>query len=314
MTSCKDIKALLPAYSDGELSERDRQLVAGHVAVCADCSSLLADLRKTQLLLGGLEEVEPPPWLAQKIMAHVRDEADKEPAFFKRLFYPLRVKIPIQAFATVLIAGLIVYLYKGVNPPYEAARTPAPDQAAYEKVQEKPEASSAGKVPGPPPAPKSPEPVPEAAPPSPPVSARLDVGTRQSEEKELVLRSAPVPAPAVPDGAMRQREMEEAHKQAFSAKRAAGLTAATPVEVTLQVSDLKSAAREVEDLLRETGAWNVQRESQDGSESVTGELQREKIGPLVEQLDDIGDAMPVRPDLPPGNVAIRIRVVPNDAR
>jgi anti-sigma factor RsiW len=312
MTSCKDIKALLPAYSDGELSERDGQLVAGHVAVCSDCSSLLADLRKTQLLLGGLEEVEPPPWLAQKIMAHVRDEADKEPALFKRLFYPLRVKIPLQAFATVMIAGLILFLYKGVNPPYEAARTP--DQALYEKLQEKPEASSAGKVPGPPPAPKSPAPVPEAAPPSPPAPASPDFGTRQSEEKELVLRSAPVPAPAVPDSAVRQREMEEAHKQAFSAKRAAGLTAATPVEVTLQVSDLESAAGEVEDLLRETGARNVKRESHDGSESVTGELQREKIGPLVEQLDDIGDARPARPDLPPGNVAIRIRVVPDDAR
>ena len=65
-----------------------------------DADAVLEDLRKTVELVKGLEEVEPPPWLAQKIMAHVKDESEKEVGIFRRLFYPLRVKIPLEAFAS----------------------------------------------------------------------------------------------------------------------------------------------------------------------------------------------------------------------
>jgi hypothetical protein len=55
--------------------------------------------------------MEEPPWFQQKIMARVREEAGKK-SFAQKWFYPIRIKIPIQIMATIVIAGLAVYIYQ----------------------------------------------------------------------------------------------------------------------------------------------------------------------------------------------------------
>ena len=141
MSLCNDIKPLLSAYADGELSAGDAKLVADHAAACAACRAELAAYRKTHALLAGLDEVEPPAWLADKIMAHVRDEAGKEPGLLRRIFYPLHVKIPIPAIATVFVVCLIFYLQKGAAPPYETTPVLPPGHAVYEKAKQSPKAA-----------------------------------------------------------------------------------------------------------------------------------------------------------------------------
>jgi hypothetical protein len=44
-------------------------------------------------------------------MAQVRQEADKK-SFMQKWFYPLRIKIPVQIFATIVITVLAVYIYR----------------------------------------------------------------------------------------------------------------------------------------------------------------------------------------------------------
>lgn len=302
MTECGDIRKMIPAHVDGALSPGEERLVREHLASCPECSRVFADLKRTRELVGGLAEVEPPPWLAQKIMAHVKDEAQKEAGIFKRLFYPLRVKVPLQTVAAMLIAGLVLYVYKEIEPPFEAPRAPV--------VTGQPAAQPSGALPAAnvPSAAKTHH---EAAAPAPAPAEQEGVSARPQEENTLLLRSVKkneaekeASSPSGPG------EAQKAGTYAASSGIRRAAKAPTPVKVTLKVADVESAAGEVEELLRGQGARNIRRESREGQESVTGELEREKVGGLVEKLDDVGDAEPKWPALPPGDIAISIDMVP----
>ncbi|MGB5216694.1 MAG: DUF2275 domain-containing protein [Smithella sp.] len=126
MKECKQIENNLPLYLDDSLSSADKKAVEEHLKSCPGCTKQLAQLRKTQSLVNNLAEVEPPAWFKQKIMAGVRQEAEKK-SWFRKLFYPLKIKIPVQIFATVCIAVLAVYIYRaGEDQMREVATSYAP--------------------------------------------------------------------------------------------------------------------------------------------------------------------------------------------
>ncbi len=313
MTACRDIQEIISAYLEGAVPPDQERLVSEHLASCPRCSAVLEDLRKTVELVRELEEVEPPPWLAQKIMAHVKDEAEKEVGIFRRLFYPLRVKIPLQAFATVLIVGLVFFVYKGMGPEFEPAKGPSGTEQVL--PQKAPPTQPAEGLP----AAKSRPPTGQArdesrvAAVAPAPGSNSTGGSREGAEKPLLLRSAERrEAAAGFDTAVKEKETQDTETPLALSGSKSAAKAPEPVDVTLRAVDVKSAAKEVEELLRQTGARNVTRESREGSESVSAELQREKARALVEKLDDIGDVESSRPELPAGFIAIRIKIVPNN--
>ena len=132
MKTCKDIKNSLPLYSDDLLSADEKTAVEKHLTECADCSKALADLKKTAAITQELSEVEPPPWFKQKIMARVREEAEKK-SFAQKWFYPLRIKIPVQIMATVVIAILAVYIYRSGDEQMKAVLPEAPQSVMEDK-------------------------------------------------------------------------------------------------------------------------------------------------------------------------------------
>jgi len=113
---CQDIRKNLYAYLEGMASPEDQELIDQHLASCRACSTALYELNRTGEVLKNLKDVEPPPWMTKKIMARVRQEAKSERGFIRKLFYPLHIKIPLEAFATVLIAVIAVYVFKAMEP------------------------------------------------------------------------------------------------------------------------------------------------------------------------------------------------------
>ena len=111
MMNCKDVESSLPLYEDNLLSGTEKQAVEQHLKSCSKCAKTLAQLQKTGRLVEGLAEVEPPPWFKQKIMSRVREEAAKK-SMAQKWFYPLRIKIPVQIMATIVIAVFAVYIYR----------------------------------------------------------------------------------------------------------------------------------------------------------------------------------------------------------
>jgi len=132
---CQDIRKNLSAYLEGMVSPEDQELIDQHLASCRDCSTVLYELNRTGEVLKSLKEVEPPPWMKQKIMARVREEAESKRGFIQKLFYPLHKKVPLEAFATVLIAVFAVYVFKAVEPEMKDLQTPSPKESVIARQE-----------------------------------------------------------------------------------------------------------------------------------------------------------------------------------
>jgi hypothetical protein len=72
--------------------------------------------------MNDLEEREPPLWLAKKIMNRVRQEANQKKSIWQRLFYPLHVKLPLEAVGVALVALTALYVFQSVQPVLEGGR------------------------------------------------------------------------------------------------------------------------------------------------------------------------------------------------
>ncbi len=116
MKGCSNIREQLSAYIDGKLSAEEVKLVEGHLAECPQCSAALSDIKKVVAHLQGLEQVEPPAWFTQKVMARVRstERASERKGLLNWFFRPLYVTAPIGALATALLAVTTYFIFQGV--------------------------------------------------------------------------------------------------------------------------------------------------------------------------------------------------------
>lgn len=114
--TCSEIEERLQDYLEHRLSEAGKAAVDGHLSRCARCSGMYEDMKKTGEILRNLPQVDPPPFFEQRIVSRIRDEAAQKPGFLRRLFYPLHIKVPLQAFATLLIAVMAFSIYRTVMP------------------------------------------------------------------------------------------------------------------------------------------------------------------------------------------------------
>jgi len=139
--TCKEVESRLAGLIDGALDEGERERVEAHLKSCEDCRRALAELEASDALVKKLEEVEPPPWLKTRVMARVREEAQDRQSVLRKLFFPLHIKVPIQALATVLVAVVAWNVYRtgetdfrqAAPPPVavqEARRAEAPQEKA----------------------------------------------------------------------------------------------------------------------------------------------------------------------------------------
>jgi len=119
-----DIRHKLSDYLDGSVSAQEKALIEEHLKTCTECDQALLELQKTIELVKNIEEVQPPDWMAQKIMATVRAEAAEKKSFLQRLFFPLSIKLPIQAVAVVFLTITVVYMYRGVQPTAPFSEAP----------------------------------------------------------------------------------------------------------------------------------------------------------------------------------------------
>ncbi len=113
---CAKIKERLSDYIEGFLSAEEKKLFDEHLRSCGECNGILSELRKTIDHLHGMEEVEPPPWMTKKVMASVREEAEKKKSLWQSLFYPIHIKLPLEAVGVVLVAVTALYVFQSVDP------------------------------------------------------------------------------------------------------------------------------------------------------------------------------------------------------
>ena len=124
--TCKEIEDRLPAYLEDFISPEEKEMIKGHLAVCSRCGRAVADLKRADELVRNLGEVEPAALLRTE--DHVPDQGRvrTKKGLLRRLFYPLHIKVPIQALASVLIAVIGFYVYQTGEPEMKQLVSPHP--------------------------------------------------------------------------------------------------------------------------------------------------------------------------------------------
>ena len=272
MKNCKEIENNLSLCLDDSLSDADKQAVEEHLKSCPRCTKALVQLSKTHTLVNNLAEVEPPAWFKQKIMAKVRKKAEKK-SFVQKLFYPLRIKIPVQILATVFIAVLAVYIYRAGEeqmkevvpssapaPVMEVQKSQLPEQkmktSADEDIQKEDQVIEKKETPRK----KVHEMAADAA-----KSVELS-GADLEKKKESNILGAAIKASRTP------------HAQSVMQR----------LNVLLKVADINTAAEEVEKLLIKYEAKNINRQITQGKAILTAELKNQKINDFTARLKTIG--------------------------
>ncbi len=112
MTACREVLELMSEALDQILSPEKKVLLDKHVAQCPECRAAWKELQWTHAQLKGLETLEPPPWLASKIMARIRAEAQPQASFWRRFIRPIVMKPQLQVASILLLAATGFYLLK----------------------------------------------------------------------------------------------------------------------------------------------------------------------------------------------------------
>jgi len=147
--SHNDIRHMLSEYLDGSITAKEKAAIDEHLKICPECENALNELRKTIEHVKSVEEIDPPAWMAQKIMARVRTEAEEKKSLFEKLFFPLSIKLPIQAVAIVFLTVTAFYIYRDVQPTEKLPEVPiskqelAPKKESAPPVAAKPEQKKA---------------------------------------------------------------------------------------------------------------------------------------------------------------------------
>jgi hypothetical protein len=316
---CNDIQEKLSAYIEGIISPEEKMLVDEHLMSCQKCNESLSDLRKTVEYIHNLEDVEPPSWLTQKIMTMVKAEIQPKKSFIQKLFYPLYIKLPIEAVAVVLIAVTALYIFKTNQPEVRLAKAPTEEVTPQIPLQEKDALQKDL---------KSKENV---IPPPPSTSRRpLEKGAKERFEAEQAppskkpesmgkLEEAPkAPAPVVTQeeirpstGAIARDELKTEALSSAPRAKALAERKEESISFTIHVKDIETAGKEIEKALTQLGGKIIKTESFDDKHVITAELDSKNMKDLFEKLKLIGEVKGKETDFKvlEGDITITIEIV-----
>jgi len=305
MKSHEELRSMLPAMAGGDLSKTDQALLEQHLAGCRDCRTELAQLQLVVQTVRETPELEPPPWLATRIMARVQEEAVVQKSWFARLFLPLQIKLPLEALALVMICATAWYIVQDVERSQQRPQAlPAAEAPAAAPAKDADRVSEAeaprATVPVTPPsltvAPKAESP-PSAAPVRPeaqrtqaapafaPQPRQVPEPVEQMERSKSASES--VPAPSADSRDQRAGSPSPMADRAMAAKRKAessgsgtGVTGMQPQRLRLVVDDQTTIAETLEAIVPRLGGAILERRT--GSARVR--IQEDRLPELVEQL------------------------------
>jgi len=302
---CDKIQEQLSAYLDDALSSAEKGIIDDHLRSCPKCRKALANLEMTVSSIKGLNEIIPPPWLTQKIMSSVKAEAErKERSLLQKLFYPLHIKLPIEAVGIFLVALTALYVFKSMAPELKSVIAPSEETVSeYTAKREKSEPKkktkkqfqspavtlskkdeTASVAPSPQESGKSAAQLPEQFmydKERPDREKRTEV--QNVPEKNMLMKSAPAPA-----GTSAPDKFKQEHAPQAAGKMGSGLSEKEDISLSFTVRDIDSAKRDMEEVFSALGGKVLREEPSSDTLIITGELSSDKLLPLMQKLKTLG--------------------------
>jgi hypothetical protein len=127
MTDCSETRTLLSEHLDNTLDEKAKALADEHLRACASCRNELDSLKALVQGISSLETVKPPSDFLDQLHHRLKRQS-RITAIKEWLFYPLRVKIPLQLAGAAAIAFLIFSIL-----PVQRASLPLHSESEPEK-------------------------------------------------------------------------------------------------------------------------------------------------------------------------------------
>jgi hypothetical protein len=290
---CSGIKEKLSAYIDDQLVPAEKETVDHHLSTCQECRAALHDLRKTIEYARGVEEIEPPAWLAQKVMARVREESEKK-GILRKLFYPLHIKIPAEIFATIAIAAITVFVFKAIQPVMKQAKIPLTEVAAPGEGKEEKTAAQHER----------------------PASRETASHSAKRPLEEVEGEKAAVPAAKATIDKMVSRkfssDMKEQRERGAIALEPSGISKQTAEGMTLivHVTDIESSQDTVEKSVKALGGSILETEHRRDSSDYVIEIDSRRTKELQNKLSRLGKVLTKGTDHEtPGLVIMRIELM-----
>jgi hypothetical protein len=280
---CSEVQKRLSAYIEKLVSPQQKALIDAHLKGCKQCKCALADLKKAVDYVQKLEEVEPPAWLTQKVMARVRSDAEAKRGILQKIFYPFHIKIPLEALALILVAVGTIYIFKSMQPQMQLA------QAPIETKEVAPPASAPGKSELHGVAEDKRAPVAQA-------EQFKDTDKEQAKERKPIGRAkapmetakreetAPAPGAAHID-ALEHRALSSLQES----KQAVTEPEAQAVRFVVNVKTIEPATQDTEETLRQLGGRKIKTESLRDKTIINAEIDSKQMKELLNQLNLIGE-------------------------
>jgi hypothetical protein len=292
---CSNVQGKLSVYIEGMVSPEEKKLIDEHISSCSKCKEALYDLKKTLDYVHNLEDIEPPAWLTQKVMARIRSDAEPKRGILQKLFYPLYIKLPIEAVAVVLIAVTAIYIFKIIQP--EIVHQKIPSEVATQIPSKEKEVIHVhpplipplvrGNTEGSKGA-KGRFEAEQAMPAKKPDT--IDKSAETPKAPTQVLREAEVPSDTRPSAGAVARD--ESRIEVLSRTPESKSLTETKEEIigfTIHVKDVEIAIKEIEESLIQHGAKIVKIEHLDNKDTVTAKIESQKLKQLITEFKYIGE-------------------------
>ena len=108
--SCHNIQEKLNDYIEQELSEEQSRQIEMHLNTCPECRAELSELKTVLSLTRNLDAVDPPPFLAKRIMANVRELPAKKSLLNRLFFFPVHVPAGVLTATIILFFSFSIYM------------------------------------------------------------------------------------------------------------------------------------------------------------------------------------------------------------
>lgn len=118
----RHVRGKLSEYIDGMLSQVEASAVKEHLESCPDCMEEYEEMVKIIGLMNQMEDLETPDSFVAKVHKRI-DKPSSLNRFVKGLFFPLKVKIPLELAGVAAAALLVIYIVgiRGKQNVYELA-------------------------------------------------------------------------------------------------------------------------------------------------------------------------------------------------
>ncbi len=338
--NCHDSRDSFSAYLDDALAPEERTALEAHLVGCGECRLELDRFRQTVSLLHRVERPRAPVGFAGWVLAATQPTPWYR-RWLQRAFFPLPVKLPIEAAALVLLSIGAVYLVQRTPELQHAAREQAPQVTAKpEAPAYTPPSSSAegarekgaeparqleresdtqrrdGKIAGA----KAPLPATgRVAPPAestPAPSVRAEAKKQRALDNVAAPRSADVRAPAAPAPLPEQERRDAVTEGARSAPAPSPGATAKSATVTaivagrLAVKDREAGEQALSELLDRLKATEVSRRRDAGGVVVEVLVSKEAYPEFTQGLKRIGSwTLEAEPSELPAQVPMRLRLL-----